>query len=384
MGKILVADDEIYLCELIASILGDEGFDIIQVNNGEDAIFKMYEEDVSLAILDVQMPGLNGFEVCDIIKKTDKTKDIPVIFVTGLQDRGSKLKGLEVGGNDFVTKPVDAVELKLRVKNMLKIKEYSNLLKDYNTNLEKEIKTKTFEVRNAYNDLALASERLKEAYIDTIYRLSLAAEYNDRDTSSHLLRISWLSSYFCSLLKLSRKEIENIYFASPMHDIGKIGISNSLLLKPSALTETEFKQIQEHTTIGSKMLKGSDSEILQTAAQIAATHHEKYDGTGYPNKLKGVDIPLSGRIVMLIDVYDAIRSIRPYKQPISHKDAMKIIAYGDNRIKPNEFDPEILKIFIKNDKKVEELYNKILNDDVSFQSVFVKKEFLHNVSKTNS
>ena len=377
-NKILICDDEIELASIIKSILEKEGHDIEMAHNGEDAIYQIYEKDYDLILLDVQMPGLTGFEVCEVVKNNEKTKDIPVIFLTGLRDFDSCLQGLRLGANDFITKPVATPELILRVRNMLKIREYSKFLKKYNVTLKDEIDKKTFEIRKMNGHLIMANDKIKDAYIDTVYRLSMVAEFKDSDTAEHLLRISSLSSFVASKLGMSQDEIERIYFAAPMHDIGKIGISNEILLKKSRLSEKEFEIIQNHTQIGGNLLGGSKSEILKHATSIARSHHEKFDGTGYPGHLKGTDIPLEGRIVMLVDVYDALRSVRPYKSSKNHEEVLHIFSHGDNRIIPENFDPELLEIFMQNNHDIDNLFNRINKDKISFRSIFLKKEFLKN------
>lgn len=379
--KILIVDDEEQITRIFKAILETEGLQCATCSNGEDAIFQIYENDFDLILLDIQMPGLNGFEVCSIIKKNEKVKDIPVLFLTGLRDYESRIKGLRVGANDFISKPVEAPELILRVRNMLKIREYSKFLKKYNETLQKEIDKKTYEIRQVNDDLILANEKIKSAYIDTVYRLSMAAEFKDNDTAEHLLRISSLSSLFTSILGMKEKEVERMYFASPMHDIGKIGISNDILLKASRLTMKEFEVMQNHTLIGGDLLKGSDSEILKSAASIAESHHEKYNGKGYPRGLIGDQIPFEGRIVMLIDIYDALRSKRPYKVPFSHEEALKIISHGDDRVSPDDFDPQLLEIFLRHNHDINNLYEKITHENVDFKSIFLKKSFLVNHNK---
>jgi len=374
--QILLCDDEKQLVQVFQAILESDGHHCDTCLNGEDAIRKVYQKDYDLILLDVQMPGLNGFEVCTAIKKIEKYQDVPVLFLTGLRDYESRMQGLEVGANDFISKPVEAPELILRVRNMLKLREYSKFLKKYNVTLEQEIEKKAGEILKMNDELIMANERIKAAYIDTVYRLSMAAEHKDSDTSEHLLRISSLSSLFASILGMSETEVERIYFSAPMHDIGKIGIPSEILLKKSRLTYDEFEVIKNHTLIGSDMLGGSDSMILKTAAVIAESHHEKWDGTGYPLGLKGEEIPIEGRIVMLVDVYDALRSKRPYKDGMSHDEALKIITEGDDRLSKEHFDPNLLELFLEHSEEVENVFEKISNEEIDFKDVFHNKSFL--------
>ncbi|MBN2281385.1 MAG: response regulator [Candidatus Marinimicrobia bacterium] len=375
-GKILICDDEKQLAQVFKAILETEGHQCDLCYDGEDAIYHVFRQEYDLVLLDVQMPGLNGFEVCTAIKKNESYQDIPVLFLTGLRDFESRMEGLKVGANDFISKPVEAPELILRVRNMLKLREYSKFLKQYNITLKQEIEKKAGEILKMNDELILANERIKAAYIDTVYRLSMAAEHKDSDTTEHLLRISSLSSLFTSILGFSEDEVERMYFAAPMHDIGKIGIPSEILLKKAALTEKEFDIMKRHTTMGAQMLHGSDSEILKTAAIIAESHHEKWDGSGYPRGLAGENIPLEGRIVMMVDIYDALRSKRPYKEGMSHQQALTIITQGDNRISTKHFDPMLLELFLEHSDEVESLFEEISNKKIDFKDVFHNKSFL--------
>jgi putative two-component system response regulator len=371
MAKILVADDEVDMAQMIAEMLVLKGnYDVSKVHDGQAAIEEGLKNDYDLFLLDINMPKANGYEVCKKLKSHEKTSDVPVIFLTGLKDEKSKIKGLEAGANDFLSKPVNNNELHLRVNNMLKLREYSKMLKNYNQQLETEVEKKTEELKTAFNDLEKANKKIKEVYISTIYRLSLAAEYKDPETGKHLIRISRLSVYLSKLLGLSESMQERMYFTSPMHDIGKISVPDSILTKPSKLTNEEFETVKQHTTQGYQILKDSESEILQTAAEIALTHHENYDGTGYPENLKGEEIPLSGRIIKILDVYDSLRSERVYKDAFSHDKTMKIITEGDGRVEPEHFDPKILSLFKIHEQEINEIFEKINASEMDFRHIF--------------
>ena len=371
MAKILVADDEVDMAQMIAEMLVLKGnYDVSKVHDGQAAIEEGLKNDYDLFLLDINMPKANGYEVCKKLKSHEKTSDVPVIFLTGLKDEKSKIKGLEAGANDFLSKPVNNNELHLRVNNMLKLREYSKMLKNYNQQLETEVEKKTEELKTAFNDLEKANKKIKEVYISTIYRLSLAAEYKDPETGKHLIRISRLSVYLSKLLGLSESMQERMYFTSPMHDIGKISVPDSILTKPSKLTAEEFETVKQHTTQGYQILKDSESEILQTAGEIALTHHENYDGTGYPENLKGEKIPLSGRIIKILDVYDSLRSERVYKDAFSHEKTMKIITEGDGRVEPEHFDPKILSLFKIHEQEINEIFEKINASEMDFRHIF--------------
>ena len=369
VSQILVVDDDYDIAEYLADALRLDDYQVTEAHSGREALDYIQDKPFDLVIMDVMMPELNGFQTCEILKNLPEVQNTPVIFLTGLNDAESKIRGLQAGASDFLSKPTDMIELKLRVRNMLKIGEYSKFLRNYNQILEKEVAEKTEELQRTYKELGIAHQKIKSGYIDTIYRLTLAAEYKDTDTADHLQRISKLSAYFARQLGLSEKEIEIIYFASPMHDIGKIAIPNSILLKPARLTKREFEEMQDHTVIGKKLLAGSESEILQAAETIAATHHEKYDGSGYPNGLTGDQIPLIGRVVMIVDIYDALRSIRPYKSEYPHEKAIDVMLKGDERLNLDNFDPQLRKAFIEINSKIARIYDAGQTKDLTLEAI---------------
>jgi putative two-component system response regulator len=336
-------------------MLESEGYDVSMASNGEEAIQRAITIRPDLILLDIMMPGMDGYEVCRELRIKEDTNRIPVIFITALDDRESKLKGLKVGANEFLTKPVDRTELFIRVNNLLKVKEYEDFLNDYNRTLEAMVHQRTLQLERAFKDLEAAHDRIKKGYLDTIYRLTLAAEYKDEDTANHLRRISFYSQYLSKEIGMSSEFSEIIFYASPMHDIGKIGIPDAILFKPDRLTPEEFEIAKTHTLIGGKILNGSESEILQMAERIALTHHERWDGSGYPGGLSKDAIPIEGRIVNIIDQYDALRSKRPYKPALSHEKAVDIITNGDGRTMPHHFDPMLLDAF----KRVSSVLNDI-------------------------
>ncbi len=287
------------------------------------------------------MPRMDGLELTQKLKKEPNTKNIPIMIVSNHDEVTDRVKAVEAGADDFLPKPVEQIILKAKVNSLLKIKSYNDYMLTYQNKLEEEVAKQTASLKNAFDELDAASKKLKRYSLDTILRLSQAAEYKDQETGQHIQRIGYYIQRIGRAILLKDQEIEEFLYASPMHDVGKIGIPDNILMKPGKLDEEEWVIMKQHTTIGGKILSGSDSSTLQTAEIIALTHHEKWNGTGYPNNLKGLQIPLSGRLTAIADVFDALTSKRPYKDAFPMEKAFAIMKEG----KGNHFDPDLIDAF---------------------------------------
>jgi len=324
--KILLVDDTPVNLKLLGQILDPE-YEVFFAEDGETAIQLAGEVKPDLILLDVMMPGMNGYDVCRHLKAQHDTTNIPILFVTSMGELEDERRGFEAGGVDYITKPISPSIVQARVQTHLALYNQSRLLEHM--------------VEQRTKQLKQALETIKNASLETIQRLSKAAEYKDEDTGAHILRMSHYCAVLARQMGLTDREVENIFHSAPMHDVGKIAIPDRILLKPGKLDADEWKILKQHTTLGGKLLESSSSKFFKTAEVIALTHHEKWDGSGYPMGLKGSEIPLVGRIVAIADVFDALTARRPYKEPFSLKKSYAIIRES----KGKHFDPDVVDAF---------------------------------------
>lgn len=306
--KLLLVDDEPTNLQVLRQVLQDD-YRLFFAKDGDKALELAARECPDLILLDVMMPGMTGYEVCSRLKQSEATAAIPVIFVTALVDVDDEARGFEVGAVDYITKPISPPIVRARVRTHLSL---------------------------------VRVDELKATRLQIVQRLGLAAEYKDNETGLHVIRMSHYSRVLALAAGFSEQAADDLLNAAPMHDVGKIGIPDAILQKNGKLDDAEWQVMRSHAQIGADIIGEHPSGLLQMARSIALTHHEKWDGTGYPNGLKGEDIPLTGRIVAIADVFDALTSVRPYKAAWSVEEALELL----RRESGKHFDPQLVELFL--------------------------------------
>ncbi|OEC39566.1 two-component system response regulator [Pseudomonas sp. 1D4] len=306
---LLLVDDEPTNLQVLRHILQDD-YRLLFAKDGPKALELAGRERPALVLLDVMMPGMTGHEVCQQLKNDPATCEIPVIFVTALADTEDEAKGFEVGAVDYITKPVSPAIVKARVRTHLSL---------------------------------VRLDELKRTRLEIVQRLGLAAEYKDNETGLHVIRMSHYSRILARALGWSDADCDDLLNAAPMHDVGKIGIPDAVLRKPGKLDADEWAVMRQHVSIGATIIGEHPSGLLRMAQRIALTHHEKWDGSGYPNGLAGEDIPIEGRIVAIADVFDALTSERPYKLAWPVEEAVAFLREQSGQ----HFDPDLVELFIQ-------------------------------------
>jgi putative two-component system response regulator len=338
--EILLVDDGIENLNLLKSLLANRGYKIRSALNGKVALTTIKAKVPDLILLDIEMPGMNGYEVCQRLKADDETKNIPIIFVSAHEDTEAKVKAFQMGGVDYISKPYANEEVVARVRMHLELAEYQHTL-------EEKVQEGLREIKSLNEDLELTQKEM------TI-TLGTLMEKRDDDTGKHVIRVAMYSKLLAELYGLDYKTVDLIYKAAPFHDAGKVAIPDNVLNKPGKLDPDEWKIMQSHALKGYEIFKDSTRPILKMAAIIAKEHHEQWSGNGYPDGLCGEDIHIAGRIVMLTDVLDALTSNRVYKKAWSFE---KTVAFIEEQ-KGFMFEPKLVELFLQNIDDFKKIYQE--------------------------
>lgn len=343
-ADVLIVDDTPANLKLLSGMLAQRGYKARPVPNGTLALQAVRSKAPDLILLDINMPGLNGYEVCRQLKADEKLREIPVIFLSALGETEDKLRAFAAGGVDYISKPFQFEEVDARIATHLKLRHLQQQLEEHNQELSRLVQEQV--------------KKISDSQLATIFALAKLAESRDEDTGAHLFRVRrYCRSLAVHLAAAGEKErridekfIDNLYFSSALHDIGKVSIPDAILLKKGPLTPEEWVVMKAHTTLGANTLAAvleqhPDNEMIRMGKEIARSHHERWNGTGYPQGLAGEAIPLPARIFSMADQYDALRSTRPYKRGFTHEETVRIIVEGDGRTLPEHWDPAILAAF---------------------------------------
>ncbi len=355
--KILIIDDEVFYIDVLMELLNGD-YKTVVAKDGAQALRRAQADPPpDLILLDILMPDMDGFEVCRRLKSNPATRDIPVIFLTVKSEVKDELKGFELGAEDYITKPMSPPIVKARVKNHLALSQARRQLSDHNHLLESRVRERTREL-----------SRTKDV---AIYCMASLAETRHAETGKHILRTQHYLQSLARQLQahprfssyLDDAAIEMLYKTSPLHDIGKVGVPDRILLKPDKLDPDEWEIMKRHAQIGHDALLRAERELgttdfLQLAREIAVTHHERWDGNGYPNGLRGDEIPICGRLMALADVYDALINRRVYKGPIPHPEAMELI----RRESGGQFDPDVVGAFLALESEFQRIAQEFSDD----------------------
>lgn len=329
-ARILIVDDEPVNLKLLDKMLSAQGYNNLVLVQEPRQVLDIYRQQrADLILLDINMPHLDGFGVMEQLKALGDPLFPPVVILTAQHGQDFLLRALNAGARDFITKPFDRNELLARVRNMLDAQLAHRLVYEQKDVLDEMVRMRTNELRRTR--------------LQVVQQLGRAAEYRDNETGNHILRMSHISALLAKFIGWNEADCELMLHASPMHDIGKIGIPDHILLKPGKFEPEEWEIMKTHVVIGARILEGDDSDLMKCAGEIALSHHEKWDGSGYPNGLSGEDIPLSGRIAALADVFDALTSVRPYKKAWTVEAAVDLIKETSG----SHFDPALVAVFLQ-------------------------------------
>ena len=351
--RILIVDDQDINIDLLTQLLAPRGYILDSAHSGAEALQSIEQAEPDVILLDLVMPEMDGYEVCRRVKRNPDTRHIPIIIISGVNAESVNVKALEAGADEFLQRPFNIVFLEARIRNCIR----SKMLQDQIIQYQRQLEHQNEELENGIRQRTAELARTQHA---TVFSLAKLAESRDPETGEHLDRIRRYAQEIALHLAdqpaygdaIDSGFIETLYYSSPLHDIGKVGIPDRILLKRGPLSDEEFDIMRSHTIVGGETLTAAEQEsghnpLLVMGRDIAFGHHEKWDGTGYPEGLAGEDIPLAARIVALADVYDALRSKRPYKQPFTHEAAKEILLRG----RESHFDPAVVDAFVARESR---------------------------------
>jgi putative two-component system response regulator len=342
-AKILIVDDEPAMLKLLELNLRSAGYSNIQTaSQPKDGleVYKRFQPDI--VCTDKHMPGMTGIEFIEALRKIVPNGVLPIVMLTADDNPDAEREALAKGASDFIRKPYKKDEVNLRVSNLLQTRFLYLQVQRQNETLEQKVRERTLELEKRSQQLEQANRSLEAAYLETLERLVLAAEQRDDATGQHAKRVGELSARIAEKLGLPKQKVRLIYRAAPLHDVGKVKISDNILLKKGRLTDEEYAIMKTHVEAGAKILAKSNSKLMQLAEVIALTHHERWDGSGYPRGLIGDEIPIEGQIVAVADVYDTLVSERPYKSPWSQEKALEEICRHSGRW----YSPRVVEAFL--------------------------------------
>ena len=340
--NVMIVDDEELNIMILEELVSSQNHKVTAFENPLDALDYVKSNEPDIVLIDYMMPEMDGIELTKHIKV--QYPDMIVVMITAAgEQKDLKIQALEAGVTDFLLKPIETIEVQLRLRNLAELRYSKKIMKKYNKNLEEDVRK--------------ATEQILEGYHEALQIISNAAEYRDPETSNHINRVAHYSKLIGEKLGLSSEEQEIIFYASPLHDVGKIAIPDAILLKPGKLTDEEFDIMRTHSLSGFEILKDAKNPYLKAGAEIALSHHERYDGNGYPNKVRGEDIHLYSRVTAVADVFDALTSSRPYKEAWPFEKAIQLIESE----KGGHFDPVIVSLFVENIDQIQEIFNHFNN-----------------------